>query len=130
MKKLFPKLWTYPMKAYFVGFALLLSACTSLYPVDATRAEVQHQISNEQLLKTGDSVKIVTQDGGIHKFQITDIDLEQRAVIGKKVTIAIDDIIAVEVRKGAIGKSMALMGTAAFIWSLMAALGSTASFGW
>jgi hypothetical protein len=91
-----------------VGYLALGCACTSLQPTEASPEEVQRKIVAEGLLAPGDSVRIVTADGATHRFRILAVDLDTRVVAGKSDAVPIAEIVAVETREFATGKTAAL----------------------
>jgi hypothetical protein len=67
-------------------------------------------ITQENLFEPGDRVKLVTADGSVHAFRVTQIDVDDGLVIGKEESVPIADIIAVETREVSVGKTAALSG--------------------
>ncbi len=88
---------------------LASSGCTTLEPIEASPDEVQSQLLSGQLVQPGDRVRLVTADGTVHEFRITQVDQEQGLVIGKDARVPIADVVAVETREVSIGRS-ALLG--------------------
>jgi hypothetical protein len=99
------------MKQVILALIVLLScACTTLRPTEASPEELQRMITHENLLETGDRVRLVTADGAVYKFRVREIDLQNGLIIGPKDSVQIQDIVAVETRKVSIGKTAALTG--------------------
>jgi len=63
---------------------------------------------SEQIVEVGDRVRIFTEDGKEHQFQVTSIDANH--ISGESVTIPVDSIIALETREISIGKTTLLAG--------------------
>lgn len=96
------------------------SACTTLQRTEATPQEVQRLILNEDLLKPGDRVKIVTADQSIYEFRIEQVDLEQELIIGADKQVRVEDIVALETRQVSVGKTALLAGGVAYsVWILL-----------
>ena len=92
-----------------ISFVMLGAAgCTSLRPVEAPPAELQRLIREEALIKPGDRVRLVTADGAVHELRVKQIDLDRDTVTGKNETVPLADIITVQTRKIAVGKTAAL----------------------
>ena len=116
------------MKYILVLILVLLScACTTLRPTEASPADLQRMITQENLFKSGDRVKLVTADGRVHKFRVTQIDVDNGLVIGKQQSVQIADIIAVETREVSVGKTAALAGGLFGIYLIIAILGALAA---
>ncbi|WP_317929804.1 hypothetical protein [Halioxenophilus sp. WMMB6] len=97
------------MKYLVLAFLLLLNCgCTSLKPVELTPEQLQEKIVADDLIKPGDKIKAVTADGERHTFVVTAI--EDNQVLGKDVSIPIDEIIALETVSFSGGKTSALVG--------------------
>lgn len=99
------------MKQVILAIVVLLScACTTLRPTEASPEELQRMITHENLLETGDRVRLVAADGAVYKFRVREIDLQNGVVVGPKESVPIKDIVAVETREVSIGKTAALTG--------------------
>jgi len=110
-----------------VGIVLLTSACTSLQPQEAPPEEIQRLIVTEGLLVPGEKVRIVTADDAVHKFRIVSVDLENAVVNGRDNSVPFAEIVAVETREFAIGKTtaLALGAPSGFLILLFLAAGAT-----
>lgn len=98
------------------------ASCTSLKPTEATPEQIQQRITHENLLQLGERVELVTADGVVHEFRISDIDYEQGLVLGKNESVPVNDIVAVKTREFSIGRTALLAGGAAYwlwIWALL-----------
>jgi hypothetical protein len=92
-----------------ISFVTLVAAgCTSLRPVETPPAELQRLIREENLIKPGDRVRLVTVDGTVHGFRVKQIDLDRDAVTGKDEVVPLADVVTVQTRKIAVGKTAAL----------------------
>jgi hypothetical protein len=99
------------MKQVILAIVVLLScACTTLQPTAASPEELQHMITQENLLEPGDRVRLVTTEGVVYKFRVREIDLGNGMVVGAKASVPIQDIVAVETREVSIGKTAVLTG--------------------
>lgn len=81
----------------------------------------------EELIKVGDEVLIITADGVRHEFETTAITNEQ--VVGDEVSVAINDIVALETREFSGGKTAALAGGAILLYQILAAVAVAATLG-
>jgi hypothetical protein len=89
---------------------LLASGCTSLRPTEASPEDLQRMITQENLIKPGDRVRLVTADEAVHKFRVTRVDLDEGIVAGRAQAVPITEIVAVETREVSIGKTAVLTG--------------------
>jgi hypothetical protein len=110
-----------------IFFALVACGCTTLKPVEMSPEELQQKIAAGEIIKVGDRVKVVTSDGVVHKFGVTEISTDR--VSGKDVDLPIADIIAVETREFSGGKTTALVAGGTLIYVLLAAVAATATLG-
>ena len=114
------------MKTLFIiVVAASTFGCSTISPVEMTPEQVQEKISEGEVIRVGDTVRIATTDGEIHKFKVTAVTAQQ--IVGDDINIAIDDIVAVETREFSAGKTIGLAyGTALMLAVIMAvALGGT-----
>jgi hypothetical protein len=88
--------------------AVIGSACTTLHPVQLSTNNAQQQITSGQLLKPGDKVRLITTDGEVHDFAITAIDTADGTVKGAANSVRVADIVTVEKREPALGKTLGL----------------------
>jgi hypothetical protein len=103
-------------KIILTATVLLVCACTTMRPIEAPPAEVQRIIIEENVLKAGERVKLVTEDGKLHQFKIVAVDQEAGLVHGKNTSVPIDEVVAVETREVSVGKTAALAGGIAAVW--------------
>ncbi len=103
---------------FFVIF--LVSGCSTLSPVEMTPEQVQEKISEGEVIRVGDTVRIATTDGEIHKLKVTAVTAQQ--IVGDDINIAIDDIVAVETPEFSAGKTAALAGGAVLMWAVIVAV--------
>ena len=80
-----------------------LGACSTFKPIELSEQELQSKIRSEQLIKTGDNVKIYTRDGT--KLQLTVKYVDDEIVRGHRSSIRIDDIVALETGSFSGGKT-------------------------
>ena len=95
---------------WLAGLVLLNSACTTLRPTEASPEELQRLIVNESLIEPDERVRLVTADESVYEFRVTRIDFAEGVVMGKEEAVPIADIVAVETRERAVGKTIALTG--------------------
>ncbi len=100
------------MKIAFLLLPLILSnaACTTLEPVDVPADELRQQLRAGSLVNSGDRVRLVTADETVHKFKITEINLEQDKVLGRNAEVPIEEIVALETRELSVGRTSLLTG--------------------
>jgi predicted membrane GTPase involved in stress response len=98
----------------------LCPACSNMEPVEATPEQVQHMIVAENILPPGEAVRVVTSDGKIHKFRVTEVDAENGLIRGEKTELDIDDVVAVETKEFSMGKTALLAGGTYLALALLA----------
>jgi hypothetical protein len=64
-------------------------------------------------------VRLVTAEGEVYKFRVTQLDLAEGVVVGRNHAVPIEDIVAVETREVSVGKTAALVGGLAAVWVLL-----------
>ncbi len=84
---------------------LVVSGCTTLEPVVGGE-RLHERISTGNVIEVGDSIKIVTAGGAIHKFKVSAITADR--ITGRDIELPIDDIVFVERREFSRGKTIAL----------------------
>ena len=87
---------------------LAASACTTLKPTELPADELHRLIRTESLIDVRDRVRLVTADGTAHEFRVTRVDLDRDTVEGKHEAVPISDIVTVQTRKVAAGKTAGL----------------------
>ena len=112
-------------KLLIIVVAASTFGCSTLSHVEMTPEQVQEKISEGEVIRVGDTVRITTTDGEILKFKVTAVTAQQ--IVGDDINIAIDDIVTVETREFSVGKTAALAGGTVLIWAVImaAALGGT-----
>jgi hypothetical protein len=60
--------------AFLVGLAVFLTSCTSLSPVSDDAKTLQARIRTGQALQQGDVVRVLTQDGVLHKLTVVSVE--------------------------------------------------------
>ena len=100
------------MKIAFLSMLLVLGnvACTTLKPVDVPPEGLQQQLREGTLVAAGDRVRLVTADEKVHRFRVTEINLEQDTVLGDTVEVPIEEIVALETREVSVGRTALLTG--------------------
>jgi hypothetical protein len=110
----------YPLPTVIVAtLALLCSGCTTLRPTEVPPDRLQHMIAHERLFEAGDRVRLVTAEGEVYKFRVTQLDLAEGVVVGRDHAVPIEDIVAVETREVSVGKTAALVGGLAAVRVLL-----------
>jgi hypothetical protein len=84
------------------------AACSTVKPVEAPPEELHRLITSEGLLEPGDRVQLTTADGIRHEFRIVSVDLDEGLIRGAEEAVPIADLIAVQTREVAVGKTTAL----------------------
>jgi hypothetical protein len=80
---------------------------------------LQRRIIHENLIESGDRVKLVTADDAVHPFRVTKVDVDNGLVIAGNEAVPIADIVAVETREFSVGKTtMLAAGTAYGVYIL------------
>jgi len=67
----------------------------------------------------GESIKVVTSDGQSHQYRVTEVDTEDRMIRGKKLTVPVDDVVAIETKEFSIGKTALLAGSSYLLFALI-----------
>jgi hypothetical protein len=88
--------------------ASAIAACSTVKPVEAPPEELRRLITSENLLAPGDRVQLVTTDGSRHEFRVTSVNIDEGLIRGEQEAVPIADVIALQTRKIAIGKTAAL----------------------
>ena len=101
------------MKNSFAAFSLLCtlmaSGCMTLHPTTASTDEVRRLILAGELLKAGDSVRLITADQQVHNFRIDAIDADAGVVSGAGDSVRVAEIVGVATRDFAVGKTVGLV---------------------
>ena len=93
-----------------LGLALLLSACTTFRPVIGTQEEVQRRILDGELFAAGDRARLTTADGQVHEMRVESVTLDNGTISGGGDAVQIRDVVAVQQRVRAPGKTWGLVG--------------------
>jgi hypothetical protein len=86
---------------------LPLNGCTITSPVDGGNDDLPSRIRAQHLISEGDRVKIRTVDDREYRFKVRDVDDE--FVRGDDVSVRIDDIAALSVRRFSGQRTVALV---------------------
>lgn len=99
---------SYSMKFLTVlASTISLVGCTTLQPISDNDARLQHRIVAEQLVKPGDHVWVQTIDRKVHRLTVISIDVNN--IIGKRESIATDQIISIQERELNVGRTLTLV---------------------
>jgi hypothetical protein len=100
------------MKIVLLSILLIFTnvACSTLEPVSVPADELQQQLRSGVLVNAGDRVRLVTADGKVHKFRVSEISLEQDMVLGRKAAVPIGEVVALETRELSLGRTALLTG--------------------
>jgi hypothetical protein len=84
----------------------LLSGCTTLKPIDVDAVTLHQKIRSGEVVKAGDTIRAITNDGVAHKLTVTAVNgnvvkgRSPYAGLDAAITeLAIDDIVRMEVRE-------------------------------
>lgn len=86
----------------------LVASCTTLQPVTGKPGAVQQRIASGALLKPGDYVVVLTEDGKTHYFNVTSINAS--TIEGRNESISIDQIASIQKPKLSVGKTALAVG--------------------
>lgn len=98
------------LKLPLLVISIYLSACSTLEPVEMSAADLQSMILSGELPLEGESIKIVTSDGKSQQYRVTEVDAADRQIRGEKVSVSIDDVVAIETSEFSLGKTALLAG--------------------
>ena len=87
--------------------AFPLNGCTIMQPVEGGNDSLPSKIRAQNLIREGDRVEIRTIDKGEYRFKVLDVDDE--IVRGGAVSVPIDDIAALNVRRFSGQRTVALV---------------------
>lgn len=111
------------MKLLFtIAITLYLCACTTLVPVKSSPDLLHQQIITDEIAKIGDDVLIITQDGKRYEFEI--VTKTETTLLGKKSSILITDIVALETREISKGKTFWLAAGTVLTIQILRAIAS------
>jgi len=86
----------------------MASACTTLRPSGISSTELSHLFAEGSLIRPGDRVKLVTADKATHEFRVERIEVVDGLIVGRDEVVPIADVVEVETRQFAPGKTVAL----------------------
>jgi hypothetical protein len=98
-----------------LGFVLLISGCTTFRPVAGTQEEVQRTILDGEALAAGDRVRLTTADGQVHEIRVESVTPDSGMISGGGGAVPIRDVVALEQRVRAPGKTWGLVGGLALL---------------
>jgi hypothetical protein len=104
---------------YSLIFAVIFfaSGCTTLKPVKMSPEVLQQKIAAGEVIEVGDKVKVVTSDGTVHRFKVTESATDQ--VSGKGIEVPIADIVAIETREFSGLKTGVLIAGGSLVYVLL-----------
>lgn len=85
------------MRILLYSLLVTLVACTTFEQVGSPGAQLHADIRAGKLINAGDEVRITTADGQVYSLEVTAIT--PAAIEGKRQSIPIDTVTAVEVRQ-------------------------------
>lgn len=91
-----------------VAVLFLISACSTLVPLELAPEALQQKITTQDLLQSGDRVKLVTADGKVHKLRVDRVDIDAGVIVGSNQNVVIADVIALETKEFSGGKTALL----------------------
>jgi hypothetical protein len=112
------------LRATVLFVAVMASACTTLRPSGIPSAELSKAIAEGSVIRPGDRVKLVTVDKSSHEFRVERIEVADGLIVGRGEVVPIADVVAVETRQFAPGKTVALSLSLAFGVSAVVAVGT------
>ena len=83
----------------FILIAAAISACSTTSRVEKPPGEMARMIMSGEIELQGEYVSLYTADGDVHKFRVTDVDAAAGVIRGKNETVAINEIVAVEMKE-------------------------------
>ena len=95
------------------GLTLVLSACTSFRPAAGGSEDQRDRILAGELVAPGDRVRLTTADGQTHDFRVQTVDVERGALSGRRESVEIAAITALETRELSWIKTGVLIGVLA-----------------
>ena len=98
-----------------LGLLLLISGCTTFRPVVGTPEEVQRKILNGEVLAAGDRVRLTAKDGQVHEIRVESVALDSGTISGGREAVPIRNVVALEQRVYAPGKTWGLVGGLALL---------------
>ena len=96
----------------------MLSACTSFRPVAGGSEDLRDRILAGELVAPGDRVRFTTADGQAHDFRVQTVDVERGVLSGRRESVEIAAITALETRELSWIKTGVLIGVrvARVVW--------------
>ena len=100
-----------------ISMFLIFGGCATMKPIELTPEQLHGKIFTGDIVKVGQSVKIVASDGTHHEFKVTEITDthifgkdKRYANYDKDVDMPIKDIVALETQEFSGGKTALLVG--------------------
>ncbi len=88
-----------------------IAGCATMSTINGSPAELQQRIAARELVRPGDHVRITTTDGNRHDLDVTSVSAY--SIDGKRVSILVKDVFAIEKREPSIGGRVAVITVAA-----------------
>ena len=77
--------------------AVIVGGCTSLKPVGSSVVEVREQLRSGEISTRGEQIRVVTEDGTSHDFEV--VEVTDRAIRGDVINVPIDEIVSLNVKQ-------------------------------
>ena len=89
----------------FTVFLLItcLAGCATQRPITGNPSDLQQRIASGELLKRGDHVEIVTNDGRAYEFNVASVSTS--SIDGKHESVPIEQVASMQKREFSVGKT-------------------------
>ena len=95
--------------------ALVVVSCTTFRPVVGTQEETQRRLLAGEVLAAGDRVRLTTADGQVHEIRVASVALDSGMILGEGDAVPIRNVVSLEQRVRAPGKTWGLVGGLALL---------------
>ena len=95
--------------------ALVVVSCTTFRPVVGTQEETQRRLLSGEVIAAGDRVRLATADGQVHEIRVDSVALDNGMILGGDAAIPIRNVVSLEQRVHAPGKTWGLVGALALL---------------
>lgn len=100
---------------------VLMSACSTMKPIEMTPEQLQQKISAGEVVSVGDAVKVATSNNEVYEFKVTAITDQQ--ILGENIEIPINEVVGIETKEFSAGKTVAAVaGGTALLWAILVAI--------
>ncbi|WP_237066772.1 hypothetical protein [Microbulbifer guangxiensis] len=100
----------------------LISGCATFEGVEMSSQQLRDEIRKGEIIKPGDEIVVFTKKDGALALVVSEVNSVY--IIGLESRVEIDDVVALQLREVAVGKSVAVVGgivaVGAFIFLLNA----------